>query len=117
MFLALLQFSDYDRESIGLLPDGQPRAAVPTCVICYPKLLKLREHLRIYMGTMAKAMWEGAVLADSNSTVEVEGNQYFPPDAIRKEYFKPNETHTVCPWKGTASYYDVEVNGKKNAGG
>jgi uncharacterized protein (DUF427 family) len=70
----------------------------------------------IYIGIMAKAMWESAVLAESDKTVEVEGNQYFPPDAIRKEHFKPSNTHTVCPWKGTASYYDVEVNGKKNAG-
>jgi uncharacterized protein (DUF427 family) len=65
---------------------------------------------------MAKAMWEGAVLAESSATVEVEGNQYFPPDSIRKEYFKPSDAHTVCPWKGTASYYDVEVNGKRNTG-
>jgi uncharacterized protein (DUF427 family) len=68
------------------------------------------------MGIMAKAMWEGAVLAESSATVEVEGNQYFPPEAIHREYFKPSEAHTVCPWKGTASYYDVEVNGKRNAG-
>lgn len=61
-------------------------------------------------------MWEGAVLAESNQTIEVEGNQYFPPDAIRKEYFKPSPQNSVCPWKGTASYYDVEVNGKRNAG-
>jgi uncharacterized protein (DUF427 family) len=65
---------------------------------------------------MAKATWEGAVLAESNKTVEVEGNQYFPADSIRKEYFKPSDQHTVCPWKGTASYYDVEVNGKRNPG-
>ena len=65
---------------------------------------------------MAKAMWEGVVLAESNQTVEVEGNQYFPPDAIHEEYFRPSGQHTVCPWKGTASYYDVEVGGKKNAG-
>ncbi len=65
---------------------------------------------------MAKAMWEGAVLAESNQTVEVEGNQYFPPDAVHKEYFRPSELRTVCPWKGTASYYDIEVNGKKNPG-
>jgi uncharacterized protein (DUF427 family) len=66
------------------------------------------------MGAMAKAMWEGAVLAESDRTVEVEGNQYFPPDAVKKEYFKLSTRHTVCPWKGTASYYDVEVNGKRN---
>jgi uncharacterized protein (DUF427 family) len=65
---------------------------------------------------MAKATWEGAVLAESTQTVEVEGNQYFPPDAIHKEYFRPSDRHTVCPWKGTASYYDVEVGGKSNPG-
>ena len=63
---------------------------------------------------MAKAIWEGAVLAESNQTIEVEGNQYFPPNAITKEYFKPSATHSVCPWKGTASYYNIEVNGKSN---
>ena len=68
------------------------------------------------MGIMAKATREGAVLAESNQTVEVEGNQYFPSDAIRKEYLQPSNEHSVCPWKGTASYYDVEVNGKRNSG-
>lgn len=61
-------------------------------------------------------MWDGAVLAESEQTIEVEGNQYFPPAAIHQEYFKPSSLHTECSWKGTASYYDVEVNGKKNAG-
>ena len=65
---------------------------------------------------MAKAVWAGAVVGESDKTIEVEGNQYFPPDAIRKEYFKPSARHTVCPWKGTASYYDLEVKGKQNAG-
>jgi uncharacterized protein (DUF427 family) len=64
---------------------------------------------------MAKAMWEGAVLAESDDIVVVEGNRYFPPEAVYWEYFKPNGQTTVCPWKGTASYYDIEVNGKKNA--
>jgi uncharacterized protein (DUF427 family) len=66
------------------------------------------------MDAMAKATWEDAVLAESAQCVEVEGNQYFPPDAIQREYFKPSATHTVCPWKGTASYYDIEVNGRQN---
>lgn len=65
---------------------------------------------------MAKAIWEGVVLAESNQCVEVEGNQYFPPDTIHQEYFKPSAAHTLCPWKGTASYYDLEVNGKRNQG-
>lgn len=65
---------------------------------------------------MAKAMWEGAVLVESDKTVEIEGNRYFPPSAIRFEYFLPSEQRSVCPWKGTASYYDLEVNGKLNAG-
>lgn len=61
-----------------------------------------------------KAVWKGAVLAQSDRTEVVEGNQYFPPDAIDKQYFKPSETHSLCPWKGTASYYSVEVNGDRN---
>jgi uncharacterized protein (DUF427 family) len=64
---------------------------------------------------MAKAIWENTVLSESNQTVEIEGKQYFPPDAIVKENLKPNDSHTVCPWKGTASYYDIEVGGKRNA--
>jgi uncharacterized protein (DUF427 family) len=64
---------------------------------------------------MAKAIWENTVIAESNQTVEVEGNQYFPADAIKSEFFKPSEKHTECPWKGTASYYNVEVKGKTNA--
>jgi len=68
----------------------------------------------IYYGVMSKAMWENVVLADSGKTVEVESNQYFPPDSIKQEYFKPSATRTECPWKGTASYFDVEVNGKLN---
>src|SRR6202140_1819693 len=70
----------------------------------------------IYMGIMAKAMWEGAVMAESDATVEGEGNEYFPPDAIRKESFKVGESCSVCPWKGTASYDDLEVKGQRNAG-
>jgi uncharacterized protein (DUF427 family) len=64
--------------------------------------------------TAMKAVWNGAVLAESNDTEVVEGNQYFPPGAIDKQYFKRSDTHSVCPWKGTASYYTVEVNGKQN---
>jgi uncharacterized protein (DUF427 family) len=63
---------------------------------------------------MAKAIWEGTVLVEAAQCVEVEGNQYFPPEAIKKEYFRPSATRTVCPWKGNASYYDIEVNGKRN---
>ena len=64
---------------------------------------------------MAKATWEGAVLAESNAPVEVEGNLYFPPDAVKTQYFKPSDKHTTCPWKGQASYYHVDVNGKLNS--
>jgi uncharacterized protein (DUF427 family) len=63
---------------------------------------------------MARAIWNNEVLAESDTTVVVEGNHYFPPNALRREYFKPSTTHTVCSWKGTASYYDVEVNGQVN---
>ena len=62
-----------------------------------------------------KATWNGVVLAESDDTVVVEGNHYFPPDSIRREHFRESETHTVCPWKGTASYYDVVVGGEVNS--
>ena len=65
---------------------------------------------------MAKATWNGAVVAESDDTQIVEGNHYFPPDSIKREYFKEASDTTVCPWKGTASYYDVVVNGVVNAG-
>ena len=61
-----------------------------------------------------KAIWNGAVLAQSDHTVVVEGNHYFPEDSINKEFFVPSETHTVCGWKGTASYYDIVVNSATN---
>ncbi|MGH9773524.1 MAG: DUF427 domain-containing protein [Candidatus Acidiferrales bacterium] len=64
---------------------------------------------------MARAIWNGAVLAESNNCVMVEGNHYFPAASVHSEYLKPSDTHTVCPWKGTASYYHVEVNGQRNA--
>jgi uncharacterized protein (DUF427 family) len=63
---------------------------------------------------MPKAIWNGAVLAASDRCEVVEGNQYFPPDSVDRRYFKDSTTHTVCPWKGTASYYDVVVNGETN---
>jgi len=64
---------------------------------------------------MTKALWNGAVLAESTRTVMVEGNHYFPPSDVHSEYLRSSQTHTVCPWKGTASYHDVEVNGQRNA--
>jgi uncharacterized protein (DUF427 family) len=64
---------------------------------------------------MPKAIWNGSVLAESDETVVVEGNHYFPPGSLRREHFKPSDTHTVCGWKGTASYYHVEAGGKTNA--
>lgn len=63
-----------------------------------------------------KAVWNGTVIAESDKTVVIEGNHYFPPDSVQSQYLKPNESHTVCPWKGTANYYDVEVSGQRNAG-
>lgn len=62
-----------------------------------------------------QAVWNGTVLAESDKTEVVEGNHYFPADSIKREYFKASETHTTCPWKGVASYYSVDVNGKQNA--
>ncbi|RDK83851.1 DUF427 domain-containing protein [Marinirhabdus gelatinilytica] len=61
-----------------------------------------------------RAIWKGAVLAQSNDTKVIENNHYFPPGSIDLKYFKTSNTHTHCPWKGEASYYTIEVNGQTN---
>lgn len=63
---------------------------------------------------MARAIWNGVVIAESDHTEIVEGNHYFPPHTIKPEYFRPSPTHTTCHWKGQASYYTLEVNGTTN---
>lgn len=64
---------------------------------------------------MKRARWNGTVIAESDQCVVVEGNQYFPADAVKREHLRDSTTHTICPWKGTASYYDVVVNGATNS--
>ena len=61
-----------------------------------------------------KAIWKDVVLAESDKTIVIENNHYFPPDSIHKEYFKPSDLYTTCPWKGEASYYSIEVDGELN---
>lgn len=61
-----------------------------------------------------KAIWNGQVIAESDDTIVIEGNHYFPEDALQKEFIKPSDTETVCHWKGTANYYSLEVDGKEN---
>ncbi len=64
---------------------------------------------------MAKATWNGATIAESDATVVVEGNHYFPPDSLHREHLAQAATTTFCPWKGTASYYDLVVGGQTKA--
>jgi len=61
-----------------------------------------------------KAIWNGKTIAESDNIVNVEGNAYFPLATVNKEFLKSSDTHTVCHWKGTASYYNLEVDGKTN---
>ncbi len=61
-----------------------------------------------------KAVWNGQVIAESADTLVVENNHYFPPEAIKKDFFKKSVAHTNCPWKGVASYYTITVDGKEN---
>jgi len=63
---------------------------------------------------VAKAVWNDVVIAESDRCVVVEGNQYFPWEDVKQEYFQSSGTHTTCPWKGVASYYTLVVNGKTN---
>lgn len=61
-----------------------------------------------------KAIWKGKIIAESNETIVIENNHYFPADSLNKEYLESSETHTVCPWKGQASYYNLVVDGSVN---
>ena len=63
---------------------------------------------------MPQALWNGAVIAETDRFETVEGNVYFPPESVRREHLRESETHTTCGWKGIASYYDVVVDGKVN---
>jgi uncharacterized protein (DUF427 family) len=63
---------------------------------------------------MVRAKWNGSILAESDRTLVVERNHYFPPETVKKELLRPSDTHTTCGWKGVASYYSVEVDGKRN---
>lgn len=62
-----------------------------------------------------KAIWNNQIIAESQETVVIENNHYFPHDSIKKDFFKPSKTHSTCPWKGEASYYNLEVDGEQNA--
>ncbi len=61
-----------------------------------------------------KAIWKNQILAESNKTIVIENNHYFPPTSLNLDYFIKSETTTVCPWKGSASYYTIVVNGEEN---
>ncbi|GAA4927850.1 DUF427 domain-containing protein [Mucilaginibacter defluvii] len=61
-----------------------------------------------------KATWNNAVIAESDDTIVIENNHYFPPESVKQEYLQSSETHTTCPWKGLASYYTLNVGGKEN---
>ena len=95
---------------LPVLPDGAVAGDVP------PPLVSGRLRLRAggTIGGMTTATWNGTVIAESDDIVTVEGNAYFPRDAVRDEVLRPSETHSVCPWKGTASYFDLQVDGQVN---
>ncbi|MEZ2337614.1 DUF427 domain-containing protein [Mucilaginibacter sp. RCC_168] len=61
-----------------------------------------------------KAIWNDQIIAESNDTIMVENNHYFPIESVKAEYLENTDTHTTCPWKGLASYYTLNVDGKKN---
>jgi len=87
----------------------EPYSITDTCPQAYNKRKDGRKRIM-------KAVWNGAVIAEANKEelIRIESNWYFPPASIKHEYFKPSDTHTTCPWKGLASYYNVDVDGNIN---
>jgi uncharacterized protein (DUF427 family) len=76
---------------------------------------KYPEAVSVETTMTVRASWNGTVLAESDRTVVVEGNHYFPPEDVRTDLLEPSDTHTTCPWKGVASYHSVVVDGERNA--
>jgi uncharacterized protein (DUF427 family) len=70
--------------------------------------------LTVYFPFLMKAIWKGQVIAESDRTMVVEGNHYFPKEAVKAEFLRDSPTHTTCPWKGVASYYSLQVDGETN---
>ncbi len=81
----------------------------------YRELRQGIKHTTLRLQTKMKAIWNGKVIAESDETVVVEGNHYFPEDSLKTGNFEPSTTTTVCGWKGTANYYNIVVNGEKTA--
>jgi uncharacterized protein (DUF427 family) len=107
---------------MGNIPWARITSGTNTCAAASNELQELKSN-RILESTsntsrertiMAKATWGGKLIAESGATVVVEGNQYFPLDTVKQEFLKPSNHTSVCPWKGTAHYYHVEVDGIKN---
>ena len=71
-------------------------------------------HAHAQPGVRVQATWHGTVLADSDRTIIIEGNHYFPAEDVSTKYFSESSRHTTCPWKGEASYYDIVVDGDRN---
>ena len=97
------------------------------CSFCVPKFilnkLNYKEHpskqilslsVDILKIKIMKAIWNNQVLAESNDTIVIENNHYFPATSIKEEFFQASGKHTICPWKGEASYYTLVVDGQKN---
>ncbi len=83
-------------------------------------ILRAERHALAFAATLrelcsVKANWQGKTLAESNNTVMVENNHYFPADSLRREFFGNSDSHTTCPWKGEASYYHITVEGEVNS--
>lgn len=71
-------------------------------------------HFTFNKSTPMKAVWNNQVIAESNDTIVVENNHYFPKESVKSEYLRESNTHTTCPWKGVASYYSIDVDGQQN---
>ena len=92
------------------LPHGPVAGDVPPPLVIGPPSAAAEAH----DGGMTTSTWNGTVIAESDDIVTVEGNAYFPLDAVREDVLRPSDKHTFCPWKGTASYYSVVVVGRVN---
>jgi uncharacterized protein (DUF427 family) len=102
-------FKGYYPDKPGISPHSA-KNLLRSFFICPQPLIFITKYLTNIM----KAIWNNQVIAESDDTIVVENNHYFPADSVKAEYLKPSPVHTTCIWKGKASYYNLEVDGKEN---
>jgi len=107
-----IKFKKNIKNIFGVFRIKIAKQKVANAIVIYS--VDMHIFIKNYKPILMKALWNNQVIAESNDTVVVENNHYFPKNSVKAEYLKDSNTHSTCPWKGLASYYTLEIDGKQN---